>query len=42
MRLARAQTLVGESYNDLSDATALDVPTGNAALSGLEIWVEGV
>jgi len=41
-RLARAQELAGESYNDLSDATALDVPSGNAALNGLEIWVEGV
>jgi hypothetical protein len=41
-RLARAQTLAGESYNDLSDASALDVPSGNAALNGLEIWVEEV
>jgi hypothetical protein len=41
-RLARAQALPGESYNDLSDAAELDVPSGNAALNGFKIWVEGV
>lgn len=40
MRMARAQALVGESYNDLSDASALDLPSGNAALNDLPVWVE--
>ena len=40
MRIARAQALAGESYNDLSDAALLDVPSGNAALSGVPVWVE--
>ncbi len=30
----------GVSYNDLSDGQALDKPTGNAALNGLQVWVE--
>ncbi len=40
LRMARAQALGGESYNDLSDASCLDLPTGNAALNGLAVWVE--
>ena len=30
----------GVSYNDLSDAAVLDMPTGNAALNGTPVWVE--
>ena len=30
----------GASYNDLSDASELDLPTGNAALNGLPVWVQ--
>jgi len=30
----------GVSYNDLSDPAELDVPSGNAALNGLRVWVE--
>jgi anaerobic selenocysteine-containing dehydrogenase len=40
VRIARARLLAGESYNDLSDAALLDVPSGNAALSGVPVWVE--
>ena len=40
VRLALATALAGESYNDLSDPAALDLPSGNAALNGLEVWVE--
>ena len=40
VRLERARALDGESYNDLSDPLALDVPSGNAALNGVEVWVE--
>lgn len=36
----RAAALPGASYNDLSDPLSLDVPSGNAALNGLEVWVE--
>jgi hypothetical protein len=32
--------VVGASYNDLTDADSLDVASGNAALSGLPVWVE--
>jgi anaerobic selenocysteine-containing dehydrogenase len=39
-RIARAQALPGESYNDLSDPALLDVASGNAALNGLPVWVE--
>ena len=42
VRLARAANVVGASYNDLSDPMALDVASGNAALSGLPIRVEAV
>jgi len=42
MRIARAQAVAGESYNDLSDAALLDVPSGNAALNGVPVWVEAL
>jgi anaerobic selenocysteine-containing dehydrogenase len=41
-RMARAQALPGESYNDLSDPGALDAASGNAALNGLPVWVEAL
>lgn len=34
-----ASSVAGPSYNDLSDPTALDAPSGNAALNGLPIRV---
>ena len=39
-RLARAQRVVGPSYNDLSDPARLDGPSGNAALNGLPVRIE--
>ena len=39
-RLARANAVVGPSYNDLTDALFLDGPSGNAALNGLPVRVE--
>ena len=39
-RMANAQSVAGESYNDLSDVTLLDAPSGNAALNGVPVWVE--
>jgi anaerobic selenocysteine-containing dehydrogenase len=39
-RLSRAMNVVGESYNDLTDPAALDGASGNAALNGLQVWVE--
>jgi anaerobic selenocysteine-containing dehydrogenase len=42
VRLARAAALAGASYNDLSDAQALDVPSGNAALNALPVRVEAL
>jgi anaerobic selenocysteine-containing dehydrogenase len=41
-RIARAQALAGESYNDLSDPESLDEASGNAALNGLPVWIESV
>jgi anaerobic selenocysteine-containing dehydrogenase len=41
-RLARANAVVGPSYNDLTDAQFLDGPSGNAALNGLPVRVEAV
>jgi hypothetical protein len=38
--LTRAAAVVGASYNDLTDPTALDGASGNAALNGLPVWVE--
>jgi len=40
VRLRRAGALAGESYNDLSDAAALEGGCGNAALNGIAIRVE--
>jgi anaerobic selenocysteine-containing dehydrogenase len=40
--LARARELAGASYNDLSDALALDVPSGNAGLNALPVWVDAL
>ena len=40
VRLTRASTLAGESYNDLSDPLFLDGGCGNAALNGLDVEVE--
>jgi anaerobic selenocysteine-containing dehydrogenase len=40
VRLARAKSVEGASYNDLSDTQALDAPSGNAALNALPITVE--
>ncbi len=40
VQLARARTLAGASINDLTDASALDAPSGNAAFSGTPVWVE--
>lgn len=37
--LQLARTVIGASYNDLSDPLELDVPSGNAALNGLEVSV---
>jgi len=41
-RLARAATLAGASYNDLTDPLALDAVSGNAALNGLPVWIERI
>jgi len=40
VRLGRAVLVEGASYNDLTDPLALDVPSGNAALNGLPVWIE--
>lgn len=40
VRLSRACQVAGASYNDLSDAMALDGACGNAALNGLAVEVE--
>ncbi len=42
IRLARASQVEGASYNDLSDPAMLDGPSGNAALNGLQVWLEPV
>ncbi len=39
IKLQRAQVLPGASYNDLSDPSDLDLPSGNAALNGVRITV---
>ena len=39
-KIARAQRVTGESYNDLTDALAIDALCGNAALNGLPVDVE--
>ena len=40
VRLQRARDVAGASYNDLTDPAALDVPSGNAGLNALPVWVE--
>jgi anaerobic selenocysteine-containing dehydrogenase len=40
VRLQRASEVAGASYNDLTDPAALDVPSGNAGLNALPVWVE--
>jgi anaerobic selenocysteine-containing dehydrogenase len=40
VRLARAAGVPGASYNDVSDAALIDMPSGNAALSGIAVTVE--
>jgi anaerobic selenocysteine-containing dehydrogenase len=40
VRLAHAALVDGASYNDLTDPLALDVPSGNAALNGLPVWID--
>jgi anaerobic selenocysteine-containing dehydrogenase len=42
VRLGRARELAGASYNDLSDPLVLDVPSGNAGLNALPVWVEAL
>ena len=42
VRLDVAARHAGASINDLTDETRLDALTGNAALSGVPVWVEGV
>ena len=42
VRLQRASALAGASYNDLSDANALEGGCGNAALNGISIRVERI
>ena len=41
-RLAVAHAHAGASINDLTDETRLDKLTGNAALSAVPVWVEGL
>ena len=41
-RLGLAEQNAGVSYNDLTDATALDAVSGNAALNGIAVEVVGV
>ena len=40
VRLQRASSVAGASYNDLSDSRRLEGGCGNAALNGLPIRVE--
>jgi hypothetical protein len=40
VRLAGAARLPGVSYNDLSEETAGDAVSGNAALNGLPVTLE--
>jgi anaerobic selenocysteine-containing dehydrogenase len=42
VRLRRATEVAGVNYNALSDPAALDGVSGNAALNGLEVWVEAL
>lgn len=40
LRMRRAEAVAGPSYNDLTSAGALDGPSGNAALNGVQVRVE--
>lgn len=41
-RLSRANEVAGANYNALSDPALLDGVSGNAALNGVEVWVEAL
>lgn len=40
LRMQQAEKIHGASYNDLTSISALDGPSGNAALNGVRVWVE--
>lgn len=40
VRMQQARELAGASYNDLTDPSVLDQPSGNAGLNALPVWVE--
>ena len=42
LHMRHAEAVTGPSYNDLTDRTALDGPSGNAALNGVPVWVEAL
>jgi anaerobic selenocysteine-containing dehydrogenase len=42
LRMQRAASVAGPSYNDLTDRGALDGPSGNAALNGVPVWIEAL
>ncbi len=42
IRLAHAREVEGANYNRLSDPEELDRVSGNAALNGLEVWVDAL
>ena len=42
LHMQQAEKIRGASYNDLTSATELDGPSGNAALNGVRVWVEAV
>lgn len=42
IRLANAEKHAGASINDLTDDLLVDELTGNAAFSGVEVWVKGL
>jgi anaerobic selenocysteine-containing dehydrogenase len=42
LQMRRAEAVAGPSYNDLTDAGALDGLSGNAALNGVPVWVESL
>lgn len=42
LHMRHAEAVTGPSYNDLTGRTALDGPSGNAALNGVPVWVEAL
>ncbi len=42
VQMQRASAVSGVSINDLTDASALDRPSGNAAFSATPVWVEAI